>query len=123
MVVLNNLECKKCNYACNSIHFQQNFGNWTSGNDNIDKFIQDTQLSVHETIKIPNALEWIPYDRFYNIKYIAENEVYRANWIEGKLSYWNYNDQNWRRENQNMIVILKRLSNLKNITLEFMNEV
>jgi hypothetical protein len=32
--------------ACNSKRFQQNFGNWTSGNDDIDKFIQNTQLSA-----------------------------------------------------------------------------
>ena len=44
--------CKECNQelynswcnACNAKHFQQNFKKWTSGNDDIDKFIQDTQL-------------------------------------------------------------------------------
>ena len=37
------------------------------------------------------SLEWIPYDRFYDIKYIAKGEfgeVYRANWIDGYISYW-----------------------------------
>jgi hypothetical protein len=38
------------------IHFQHNFENWTSGNSNIDKFIQDTQLSAHHDVK--RALEW-----------------------------------------------------------------
>ncbi|RIA81551.1 hypothetical protein C1645_836831 [Glomus cerebriforme] len=66
-------ECKKpktsskwCT-ACNAKHFQQNFKKWTSGNDDIDKFIQDTQLSATIWYK---ALEWIPYDRFYDIEYI-----------------------------------------------------
>ena len=45
--------------------YQQNFKNWTSGNGIVDKFIQDTQLSQHAYNK---ALEWIPYDRFYDIK-------------------------------------------------------
>ena len=63
--------CDKTNYniICNAIHFQQNFDNWTSGNNDIDKFIQDTQLSAHSDTE--KALEWIPYDRFYNIIYIV----------------------------------------------------
>ncbi|GBB91805.1 hypothetical protein RclHR1_01920009 [Rhizophagus clarus] len=37
-----------------------------SGIDNIDKFIQNTQLSAHENVK--GALEWIPYEKFRNIE-------------------------------------------------------
>jgi hypothetical protein len=122
MIVLN--KCKKCDDLCSAIYFQQNFANWTSGNNDIDKFIQNTQLSIHGKYKVyKNALEWIPYDRFYNIKYIAEKKVYQANWIDGILNYWSNIDQNWARRNQNMIVTLKRLSNPKNIILEFMNKV
>jgi hypothetical protein len=39
------------------------------------------------------------------------------------MDEWDDKNQNWTRSNQNMIVILKRLSNPKNITLEFMNKV
>jgi len=42
--------------------------NWTSGNSNIDKFIQSTQLSHHNY----KALKWIPYDKFYDIEYILQ---------------------------------------------------
>ncbi|PKY30246.1 hypothetical protein RhiirB3_447231 [Rhizophagus irregularis] len=50
------------------------FKNWTSGNnDHIDKFIKDTQLSAH-TFTF-NALEWISYDKFYDIKFIAKENV------------------------------------------------
>jgi hypothetical protein len=119
-----NERCKKCNYICNAIHFQQNFDNWTSGDNNIDKFIQDTQLSTHEKYKVfKNALEWIPYDRFYDIKCIEEKELYRANWIDGHIDKWSNYIQNWRRENQNMIITLKSFNNPKNIALEFINEV
>ncbi|RHZ44137.1 hypothetical protein Glove_756g20 [Diversispora epigaea] len=39
---------------------------WSSGNDNIDKIIQESQInSVHD-------LQWIPYDNFEEIKYIAD---------------------------------------------------
>jgi hypothetical protein len=92
MIVLNE-KCKKCHIACSAIYFQQNFANWTSGNDDIDKFIQCTQISVHKTNEIPNALEWIPYDRFYNIKCIAEKKIYGATWIDGGISYWNNKNQ------------------------------
>jgi hypothetical protein len=89
-------ECKKCDCACNSIHFQQNFGNWTSSNDDIDKFIQDTQLSDHNTTCniFEEVLEWIHYSRFYNIKYIAEKKVYQANWIDGYIDEWDNKNQN-----------------------------
>ena len=66
-------ECKQpntgCSYqgywcrSCNAKHFKENFKNWTSGNNDIDKFIKNTQLSSHGGIN--DVLEWIPYDRFY----------------------------------------------------------
>ncbi|PKB98318.1 hypothetical protein RhiirA5_431567 [Rhizophagus irregularis] len=111
--------CEECNYTCNTINFQRNFENWISGNGYIDKFIQDTQLLAHENIK--EVLEWIPYDRFYNITK-SGFELYKAYWIDGNIYNWNDKNQNWNRNN-NMIVTLKRINNLKNIALEFMNEI
>ena len=111
--------------VCNAKHFQLNFKNWTSGNDDIDKFIQGTQLIAHE-VKALKALEWIPYDRFYDIEYIAKGgfgKVCRAKWIDGYIEKWNNDSQNWDRNGQNMFVALKSLNNSKNVTLEFMNEV
>jgi hypothetical protein len=121
MIILSNNICKKCDYSCNTICFQQNFESWTSGNDNIDKFIQVTQISAHNDIK--KALEWIPYNKLYNIEYIEKAEVYRANWIEGCIDKWNNKAQNWKRFNQNMFVNLKSLNDSKDVTLEFMDEV
>ena len=87
--------CKECNqkntfpnwcFACNAKHFQQNFSKWSSGNVDIDKFIQEAQqLSANKCF---NVIEWIPYDRFYDIEYIAKGgfgKVYRANWIDGYI--------------------------------------
>jgi hypothetical protein len=114
----------ECNYICYAEHFKQDFKNWTSGNNDIDKFIQDTQLLSHDDAK--KALEWIPYNRFYNVKYIAKggfSKVYKANWSYGKISHWDNKDQNWKRDGQNMEVVLKSLNNSKNITSEFINEV
>uniref|UniRef100_U9TIU1 Uncharacterized protein n=1 Tax=Rhizophagus irregularis (strain DAOM 181602 / DAOM 197198 / MUCL 43194) TaxID=747089 RepID=U9TIU1_RHIID len=120
MIVLND-KCKKCNHICNAIHFKQKFETWTSGNDDIDQFIQDTQLSAHEITE--ETLEWIPYDRFNNIIKSRFGETYRANWIDGCIYHWSDIKRNWERYNKSDIVILKILNNPKNITLEFMNEV
>jgi hypothetical protein len=121
MVVSNEI-CEECKSVCNAIHFQQNFENWTSNNSVVDKFIQNVQLSAHSN----NGFEWIPYDRFYDIKFIAKGgfgDVYRANWIDGRIVGWDNNNNCWRRNGQNMFVALKSLNNSGNISLEFMNEV
>jgi hypothetical protein len=123
MMVLGN-KCKKCNEICNSIKFQHKFVDWTSGNDDIDKFIQDTQLLAHKDIS--EALEWIPYDRFYDIKYIARGgfgKVYRANLTGGFITDWDNKNHNWKRNGKNILVALKSLDNSKNIASEFINEV
>src|SRR6266536_923680 len=106
--------CEQCDNKCDAKHFQENFKNWTSGNNDIDKFIQDTQLSEHTINYVRNALEWISYDKFYGIKYIKKSrfgKVYRANWIDGYINEWNNIDRNWKRKDQNMFVILKSLNN------------
>jgi hypothetical protein len=125
MMVLNN-KCMECNKICNSMYFQQNFDNWTSGNDDIDKFIQDTQLLAHEDVS--KALEWIPYNKFYDIEYIARGgfgKVYRANLTDGFITDWDSKNQNWerKRNSKDIFVALKSLDNSKNITSEFINEV
>src|SRR5438093_532136 len=121
--------CKECNQGsywckeCNVKHFQQNFSKWSSGNVDIDKFIQDTQLSANNWYDI---LEWIPYDRFYDIEYIAKGgfgKVYKAIWIDGCIQNWDIKNQNWERGFSDKFVALKSLNNSKNVTLEFLNEV
>ena len=124
--------CEECNQentwyywckACNAKHFQRNFENWTSGNVDIDKFIQDAQLSADYFHQV---LEWIPYDGFRNIKYIAKGgfgKVYKANWIDGYIWNWDSKNQNWKRYEPNKLLALKSLNNSKNVTLEYINEV
>jgi hypothetical protein len=128
MMVFNDI-CVKCKGECNSLYFQRDFKNWTSDNSDIDKFIQSTQLSVHN--KVSDALEWISYDKFYNIRYIAEDKfdkMYRANWIDGciddKNQYsWDDESQNWNRVKPNMFVNLKILNDPASIVSEFINKV
>ncbi|EXX53261.1 hypothetical protein RirG_245590 [Rhizophagus irregularis DAOM 197198w] len=77
--------CKDCKQpkitgAWCQCKFQQNFKNWTSGNNEIDKLIQKAQLKAKNHKKI---LEWIEYDRFENVAYLAKGgfgTIYKAIW-------------------------------------------
>ncbi|PKK63860.1 hypothetical protein RhiirC2_788298, partial [Rhizophagus irregularis] len=123
MMVLND-KCKLCNLVCSSIHFQQKFGSWTSGNDEIDNIIQDTQLSSHYS-NIIEVLEWVPHDRFRNIKYIEEKKVFSANWIDGYINKLDNENQDCERSGKNMsvdLVDLKSSNNPKNIESELTNK-
>src|SRR5581483_5606513 len=115
-------ECKqpkKSYYWC-QCHFQRNFKNWTSGNNDVDKFIQKTQLKAKREYEI---LEWIEYDRFENIEYLAEGgfgTVYKAIWKDGPIEDSKKNQ--WKRQGK-ITVALKCLHNSQNIAAEFLKEV
>src|SRR2546430_4745112 len=66
--------------SCNAKRFQRNFKNWMSGNHNIDEFIQNAQLKAKNDKEV---LEWIEFDRFENIEYLAKGgfgTTYKAIW-------------------------------------------
>ncbi|RIA91269.1 hypothetical protein C1645_768058 [Glomus cerebriforme] len=121
-------ECFKINenldddcLLCKPKHFENDFVNWTSGNETIDKSIQENQLPV----RTHGLLEWIPYDKFTNIKYIAEGgfaKVYSAMWIDGRIKKWSQLSNSWRREGP-ITIALKVLKNSENISEDFLNEV
>ena len=73
------IECKQPNtgnywcQSCNAKHFQENFKNWTSGNSDVDKLIQESQLNAKNRWE---KLEWIEYDRFENIEYVAKGRFW-----------------------------------------------
>ena len=122
-------ECSKPNtgrrwcQSCNSKHFQQDFNKWTSGNKEIDKFIQQFQLNA--TCR-QEALEWVPYENFDDIKYLAKGgfgTVHKAKWIDGYIEYWDINQNKWHRDTYENDVVLKSLNNSQNITTDFLQEV
>ncbi len=89
--------------------FQQNFLNWTSENNFIDKFIQESQLNAQEANQI---LEWIPYNRFKNIEYFDKggfSTIYKAIWIDGPINYWVYYEKKWNRSNETTVILKKVL--------------
>ena len=122
--------CEECNQpntsykwcqSCNSKHFQQDFNKWTSGNKEIDEFIQKFQLNAtcHQEV-----LEWIPYEKFKDVKYLAKGgfgTVHKAEWIDGYIQKWDINQTKWRRLATD--IVLKCLNNSQNLTTDFLQEV
>ena len=112
--------CIKCNNlrtdfnwcsSCDCAQLIKNFNNWTSGNDKLDKFIQYTQSTAKSYL---TYLEWIPYERFKNIRLIATgnlSHVYSAVWKDGEKidNYWDDEENSCIHERSQPIpVALKR---------------
>ncbi|RHZ79710.1 hypothetical protein Glove_141g83 [Diversispora epigaea] len=108
--------CPECNQKwnkyslwckpCSAKHFQNDFNNWTSGNDKIDKFIQDSQL---------NAIS--------NVKQIGKGgfgTIHYALWIDGCIEKWDIENQQWKRHG-NHGVALKKFDNFVNFN-DVLNE-
>ena len=106
--------------SCNSKHFQQDFNKWTSGNKEIDEFIQNFQLNATCDKEI---LEWIPYEKFENIEYLAKGGfgiVHKAKWIDGYIQKF---INQWVYRYGSQYVALKCLNNSQNLTTDFLQEV
>jgi hypothetical protein len=126
--------CKECSQpittykwcqSCNSKHFQQDFNKWTSGNKEIDEFIQKFQLNATHYEEV---LEWIPYEKFSDIEYLAKGgfgTVHKAKWIDGYIEYWDTNQTKWRRYDyeDSKYIVLKCLNDSQNLTTDFLQEV
>ena len=93
--------CKKCfkiysdkNYKwcrpCQMNYLKNNFTNWTSGNKQIDNFIQEKQSGVNFHSSFGIVFEWIPYCQFNVTNEISRDEsttICLAVWKDGPLSY------------------------------------
>ena len=90
---------------------------WTSGNKQIDDFIQKRQLEVYYYDKV---LEWIPYNQFNDVKLISKNDlitIYSAVWRNGPLYF---DKKEWKRESDKKVILKYFLQNLVD---ELLNEV
>jgi hypothetical protein len=115
--------CKECVPRCI-------IEGWTSGNNDIDNFIKDAIYNPKYNFyygDYPLFLEWVPFNRFEDIKQIGEGgfaKVYSATWIDGKAIYIRKDDGSWiKREPKSIKVALKRLNGSQNMTTNFLNEV
>ena len=118
--------CKECVPSCI-------IEGWSSGNSEIDEFIKDTIYNV-KSVKFyedsnlnfhPLYLEWVPFDRFEDIKPIGEGgfaKVYSAKWIDGRAKY--IRRGTWKKLDPKPInVALKRLNGSQNMSSDYLNEV
>ena len=106
---------------CQVDYLKNNFTNSFSGNEKIDNFIQEKQLTINHYHDI--IFEWIPYNQLNDIKEVGKGgfaTVYSATWKDGPLFY-NFNKRELSRGRKR--VALKCLHNSQNITNEFLNEV
>ncbi|RHZ85757.1 hypothetical protein Glove_60g91 [Diversispora epigaea] len=104
---------------CNSKHFQNDFNNWTSGNDKIDKLIQDAQLNANYNFQV---IEWVPYDRFKDVKQIGKGgfgTIHYAWRIDGFIWKWDIENKQWKRYSKE--VALKTFDNFVNFN-DVLNE-
>ncbi|CAB4431329.1 unnamed protein product [Rhizophagus irregularis] len=123
--------CGECNepgtgedwcQPCNAKRLKDNFKNWTSGNKNIDEFIQQSQLNA---VHYKKYFEWIPFENFKDIVYITRGgfgKIYSAEWPEGYIEYWDIKNQKWKRISD-IKIALKSLDNSSSISAEFLNEI
>ena len=123
--------CENCNKECLATlyceycvrdYLKSKFSNWTSGNDDIDNLIQQCQL---KTLLPSKIVEWIPYNKLQNIKYLTKggfSEIYTADWIDGTYSGWDPKEQELIRFGGHEVV-LKRLENVENADQRWFEEV
>ena len=134
--------CKNCSY-CDKPFIEESWckecdpfrvmEGWTSENPVIDKFIKDTmckpaEYDLEDKDESYKFLEWVPFDKFTDIKEIGEGgfaKVYSATWSDG-YNYGRYekqDDGSWKRESKHVKVALKRLNGSQNMSAEYLNEV
>ncbi|RHZ81820.1 hypothetical protein Glove_117g446 [Diversispora epigaea] len=88
---------------------------WTSGNNDVDKFLQMTQSD--ENANECEIWRWIDYNKFKNIEYLAEGgfgSIWKAEWIDMPKEVFKI-----CKSNQ---VALKKLKNSQEISSEFLEE-
>ena len=123
--------CENCSQECLATLFceycvrnylNENFLNWTSGNDDIDNLIQECQMKT----PFPNGvIEWIPYRNLQNIEYLTKggcSEIYTADWIDGRYIEWDSNKQQLIRKGIQR-VILKKLESVGRADRSWFEEV
>lgn len=104
---------------CERKQSERNLKNWTSGNNEIDEFIKNSQFYSN---KSQTFLEWIPFDRLENIKYLnkaSRSTVCSAIWKDGPRILWDQQKQEYKRSKTQVLIKLYH----ENQVDEILNEV
>ncbi|CAG8530476.1 34947_t:CDS:2 [Racocetra persica] len=89
---------------CDTNKLKSQFDKWTSGNEDLDTFIRETQLNANTPY---DYMRWIPFESFTNIEYVARG---------GMGVVFSANSENWGK------VALKFLDNSENLAKDFLDE-
>ncbi|CAG8463865.1 4259_t:CDS:2 [Acaulospora colombiana] len=90
--------------ACDTAKLKAQFGNWTSGNEDLDNFIRDTQINANTPF---DFIRWIPFENFEQLEFVARG---------GFGSVYSAKSENWGK------VALKFLDNSEELTQDFLDE-
>ncbi|CAB5396452.1 unnamed protein product [Rhizophagus irregularis] len=101
-----NMEDEWC-ILCQMYDIKINSTSWTSGDEEIDEliseFTQEIQLKIIKSCD--TIFEWIPYNRFINIKEVGKGHfmtIYSAIWKDGPLHYDLKSVKGTRKSNKNV---------------------
>ena len=104
---------------------RNDFDKWTSGNTEIDYFIQNTQIHAHNHWLV---LEWYPWSNFSEIEEIGKGgygTVFCAKRKVRIIKKWDQKTSTWRRyeinKDINEEVALKTMGDVE--SKDFLNEV
>jgi len=116
--------CPRCNNeynapawcdACDQQELVDKFDTWSTGDDNINLLIRESQRSAPDYY---NYLEFIPYNRFVDIEQIGEGGfgiVYKATWLDGIRNAKKNENGIWiKNRSDPCTVALKEIKELKN---------
>ncbi|RHZ75642.1 hypothetical protein Glove_212g141 [Diversispora epigaea] len=93
---------------CTKERFIQELKTCSSGNANIDKILQESQINIPYY-----NLQWMPYDNFQNINHKVDSSrgsVYSAELKNGRKECWNFLKQEWEYELIGHKVALKEIT-------------
>nr|CAG8494035.1 10583_t:CDS:2 [Entrophospora candida] len=99
----------------------EEFGNWTSGNDKLDNFIQQTQL---ENPDQDYHLKWIPFENFSEVKFLEKggfSTVFSAIWLDKTDQVWCEYKKKFIEKP--LVVALKSLKNSQDLSEDFLDEI
>ncbi|CAG8441240.1 15116_t:CDS:2 [Dentiscutata heterogama] len=112
--------------SCSSDFFKKQFGKWTSGNEAVDKFIQNIQLVAKSSDQV---LEWVSFEKeIFEVEHLAVGgygTVYKAKWRSGPIKYYDVSTQVLFRSDKlgGTDIILKGLKDSKDVNEEFFEEI
>ncbi|CAJ0848011.1 2730_t:CDS:2 [Entrophospora sp. SA101] len=106
--------------SCEKQYFIRQFGQWTSNNVEIDRFIKYTQTKAMAQVEFFEWIEWSELDLIEYEDTGLYSTIYSAYWIDGPILLWEKTMDCYIR-NGPIKVAIKRFNNSQNISEEFIN--